>query len=516
MKVNFYSIIILCILLISLFPLFFTNSNSFFLLKEKKVDHIDEGVLLQAFYWAVPDENWYSTIESRLSEIDSLGITSLWLPPISKSYGNGPDSNGLQMGYEPFDYYDIGEFDQQGSIKTRFGNKSDLESLVQQTKKFNMSLIADIILNHNRGGNPLPNGLDFTNVSSGLFLRNASHFNCGDGPSFADFPDLCTTDPYVRQELIKWGKWLQSELGFDGWRFDYVKGFNKSTVKAWMDEIGGSGIIEYWDRDTTTILNYLQDFSIDTKAFDFPLLYNLREILISNGNFDMRNLDKQGVSIYSTISNRAIPFVTNHDTVRDIHSNIPLHRDFMYAYILMQDVMPSIFWRDLYPDDECFGGLEICSEQLDIQSDKLKNNLRNLLLIRKDFAKGSGTTLFSNNDLYVYQRNGDPGLVLILNDNPRESYQVNFTSKWQNSILYDLTGKFKAVITNEYGETSMNIPPLEYAIYSFLDKPTSEVITDIQIFESEKTNGNKTTNYSNIIIILISLISCIIYSKLRH
>ena len=35
------------------------------------------------------------------------------------------------MGYDPYDYYDLGEFDQKGSVATWFGPKADLLALIE-------------------------------------------------------------------------------------------------------------------------------------------------------------------------------------------------------------------------------------------------------------------------------------------------------------------------------------------------------------------------------------------------
>lgn len=50
----------------------------------------------------------------------AAGITALWLPPVSKSANLG----GPSMGYDPYDYYDLGDFNQKGRVKTWFGNRA--------------------------------------------------------------------------------------------------------------------------------------------------------------------------------------------------------------------------------------------------------------------------------------------------------------------------------------------------------------------------------------------------------
>ena len=71
------------------------------------------GAILQAFYWDCPkaenrEHQWWVLIKSKLPSIAQAGFTALWLPPANKAAG------WKSMGYDPYDYYDLGEFDQKG------------------------------------------------------------------------------------------------------------------------------------------------------------------------------------------------------------------------------------------------------------------------------------------------------------------------------------------------------------------------------------------------------------------
>jgi alpha-amylase len=88
------------------------------------------GVMLQAFYWDCPraenrEHQWWSFIKSKLPAIAQAGFTALWLPPVNKA------ANWKSMGYDPYDYYDLGEFDQKGGVPTWFGSKADLLDLIE-------------------------------------------------------------------------------------------------------------------------------------------------------------------------------------------------------------------------------------------------------------------------------------------------------------------------------------------------------------------------------------------------
>src|SRR5437867_3686092 len=100
------------------------------------------GVMLQAFYWDCPREDdkeyqWWSYVCKQVPALATVGFTSLWLPPVHKA----ANLNGPSMGYDPYDYYDLGEFDQKGSIATWFGSLPELSQLIETAHSFRLSLI---------------------------------------------------------------------------------------------------------------------------------------------------------------------------------------------------------------------------------------------------------------------------------------------------------------------------------------------------------------------------------------
>lgn len=52
------------------------------------------------------------------------------------------------MGYGVFDHYDLGNYDQKGTVETRFGSRSELEAMITKMHSNNIEVYADIILNH--------------------------------------------------------------------------------------------------------------------------------------------------------------------------------------------------------------------------------------------------------------------------------------------------------------------------------------------------------------------------------
>jgi alpha-amylase len=110
------------------------------------------AVMMQRFYWDCVvqeekrDESWnYLTEEIPKLGKKGAGFDSIWLSPFSKAAE--PNSNG----YDPYDYFDLGDHDQKGSVKTAYGNSADLRKLISTLHEHGMGAIADMVINHNPG-----------------------------------------------------------------------------------------------------------------------------------------------------------------------------------------------------------------------------------------------------------------------------------------------------------------------------------------------------------------------------
>src|SRR6476469_6749634 len=137
----------------SLIPLRRTRSVAFLLLAlfTMSITSALAGVMMQGFYWDCPGP-WYPTMQSKAASLKNVaggyGINRIWFPVPQKSA-----SGGFSMGYDPFDYYDLGSYSQNGGPGTHFGTQAQLKSAVAAFKAQGISCIADIVLNHRSGGN---------------------------------------------------------------------------------------------------------------------------------------------------------------------------------------------------------------------------------------------------------------------------------------------------------------------------------------------------------------------------
>src|SRR6185436_14566442 len=110
------------------------------------------GVMMQAFYWDCPaieqrDGQWWPWVTQQVPRLAQTGFTALWLPPACKAANIG----GPSMGYDPYDYYDLGQLNQKGRTATWFGTEADLRTLIGTAHTNGLQVYADFVFNHNNG-----------------------------------------------------------------------------------------------------------------------------------------------------------------------------------------------------------------------------------------------------------------------------------------------------------------------------------------------------------------------------
>lgn len=102
------------------------------------------GTMMQYFHWYIPgDGSFWNRVKEQSKYLADLGITAVWLPPAHK----GKDGANAS-GYDLYDFYDLGEFDQKGSVRTKFGTKNQLLEAVKALKSSGLHVYADLVLNH--------------------------------------------------------------------------------------------------------------------------------------------------------------------------------------------------------------------------------------------------------------------------------------------------------------------------------------------------------------------------------
>jgi alpha-amylase len=438
------------------------------------------AVMMQAFYWDAPAKEdkrgeWWNHLAEKVPDLAAAGFDALWLPPISKA--TGPDSNG----YDPYDYFDLGDFDQKGSTKTLYGNRAELERLIKTMHEHNMGAIADMVINHNSGAdeeevNPLDGQKRWTkfNPKSGKFPRDWNCFHPSryeramvEGENYAGFPHLCHRNPLVYKAMYEYARMIIEELGFDGFRFDFVKGFG-----AWMigllakyqynkdgKEFTPFVVGEYWSgpEEIDGWLDGVRSVT-DTQiaAFDFPLRYKLKDVC-DKPNYSLLNLTDQA-SISAGRPFNAVTFVENHDMGGN---EIVNDKMMAYSFILTGDGYPCVFWYDYYNNQ--------------LARPLAPDGIDALIDAHHRYAGGESSVLHADPDLYIMQRGGNegqPGLIYVLNNLGTQWSGTSVKTRWQNQ-------KFKPVAwgghdtahpdertTDADGNSEFPAPPRGYCVYA--------------------------------------------------
>jgi len=377
--------------------------------------------MMQGFYWDVPaGGNWWNTMKNEAYGLRYMaggkGINRIWFPPVSKSAGGG-----YSMGYDPYDYYDLGQYNQHGTTETRFGSQAELKAAIAQFKSYGISCMADIVLNHRSGAasehNPKTGGntwTDFSGVQSGKAGWHWDSFHpnnhCGgDSDVFGGFPDVCYVAGSAHNDMRGWMDWLtdSSNAGFDSWRFDYVKGIHPWVVKNMKTTRYAIG--EYWDANVNT-LDWWANAS-EASVFDFATYYQLKDICNNTGGGGyLPNLLDASKTYVNKNHWKAVTFVGNHDT-----DEIYTDKMLAYAFILTFKGYPCIFWKDYF------------NYGLASLGGKWGNGIKQLVWVREKLAGGGPSIQYlksDDGDCLIYGSYGSssssPGYIVVLNDHPTQ------------------------------------------------------------------------------------------------
>ena len=102
--------------------------------------------MLQAFHWYQPGGGTlWREIAARAQELADTGFTAVWLPPASKGHVGGYD-----VGYGVYDLFDLGEFDQKGTVRTKYGTREEYLAAIRALQRAGLAAFADVV-DTNRG-----------------------------------------------------------------------------------------------------------------------------------------------------------------------------------------------------------------------------------------------------------------------------------------------------------------------------------------------------------------------------
>jgi alpha-amylase len=328
--------------------------------------------LLQFFHWYYPDGGrLWSEVEEKAGSLSEMGVTDVWLPPAYKGA-----SGGWSVGYDSYDLFDLGEFDQKGSVATKYGDRAALERAAASLRNAGIGVIHDVVFNHKMGADekekvqvrranpddrnaieehvfdasaytrftfPARNGQYsqfiwdmkcFSGVDhieepneDGVFRLVNEH---GDGEwneevddEKGNFDYLMGSDVEFRnnavyEELKYWGRWLPEQIPCNGYRLDAAKHIPAWFFRDWVGHVRETVdrdlfvVAEYWHPDMDTLRHYLDLVDQQLMLFDVALHHRFFDASKAGGDFDLRTIFDG--TLVAQFPDHAVTLVGNHDT----------------------------------------------------------------------------------------------------------------------------------------------------------------------------------------------------------
>ncbi|MEP0710941.1 alpha-amylase [Algoriphagus sp.] len=423
------------------------------------------GTMIQFFHWYSPEDTIWKEVKEKAEYLGHLGITSVWLPPASKG-----EQGGRSVGYDVYDLFDLGEFDQKGSVRTKYGTKDEFVEATQALHERGVQVIVDMVLNHKAGGdeselmnaykvNPdnrkeaisevyeieaftkftFPGrqgkysdfiwdqhcftGVDFDHKTQEAGIYNLLNEHGNDWEDVIDdekgnydflmFCDIEHRNPAVKDEIMHYATWLHDLVYYDGVRLDAVKHISHDYFKEMLYRLRqatGKDIFavgEYWaPGDLDLLVKYIEATEGTMSLFDSALQESLHIASLRGSQFDLREIFTDSLASHSP--ELAVTVVGNHDTQPLQALEAPVEEWFKpLAYALI------LLRKDGYPCvfyPDLFGASYWDKgedgQDYEIFINKVEE-LEAMLYARKDFAFGTQRDYFESMNTIGWTREGD-------------------------------------------------------------------------------------------------------------
>ena len=320
-----------------------------------------KGVMLQGFYWDGYADSKWTVLEQQADELSQY-FDLIWVPQSGKTsdyYHNKRQT----MGYDPCFWLDH---------NSCWGTTEELKKMIQTFKDKGTGIIEDVVINHKNG---LTSWTDFPDETYGDYKLEWDNTNfsgiCSDdecnnssnlskwsdsgkkttgakdtGNNFDGYRDLDHTNATVQKNVKTYLDFLLKELGYAGFRYDMVKGYDPKYTGMYNTSANPTySVGECWDGNKDVVTKWINGTKVDGKiqsaAFDFPMKYNINSAFGSGSWGTLLNSMLSNDNAYKRYS---VTFVDNHDTYREstkLKTNICAAN----AYILTMPGTPCLFMK---------------------------------------------------------------------------------------------------------------------------------------------------------------------------
>ncbi len=457
--------------------------------------------MMQYFEWYLPNDGlWWKRCAAKAQNLVGIGVTDVWLPPAYKG------TCQEDVGYGVYDLYDLGEFDQKGTVRTKYGTKQEYLEAIRAFHDVGIRVFADIVLNHRMAADEAEDVIavsdspeDRTQQVDGEhrvrvwskftfpgragkysdFIWDHRHFSGTDyddykkdegliyrfagkqwrkdtDPEKGNFDYLMgmnvdMSSPVVRGELRKWLLWYVRETGIDGLRLDAVKhisfSFYKELLKQARGELGWQipAVGEYWNSDVGRLLYYLECVDEEMSLFDVALHYRFFNASQAGSSYDLQKIFDD--TLVKKRPDHAVTFVDNHDTQygQSLQSFVAdWFKPLAYAMILLREGgTPCIFYSDYYGNP--------------VQNRPLVPNLGKMIKIRRGYAYGEQEDYFDDPNVVGWVRRGTPdhpdsGLAVVMSNGSDGQKRMFMGKQYAGDVYRDALGDCpEPVVIDEEG-----------------------------------------------------------------
>ena len=473
---------------------------------------------MQYFEWNLPnDGNLWKKLKEDAKHLHEIGVTAIWIPPAYKA------DEQQDEGYATYDLYDLGEFDQKNTVRTKYGTKRELKEAIDELHKYDIQVYLDAVMNHKCGA-------DYTEkfqvkevdmkdrdktVSDTMEIEAYTGYDFkGRGDKYSDFKyhwyhfsgisfpdqeadhtekiyqilgegkfwsqgvdgengnydyllgnDLDLDHPEVIQDLLHWGMWVADELNLDGMRLDAIKHMRDTFVKQFLETVRASrqgkfyAVGEYWKGDFDTLEEYLNIVGREVDLFDVPLHYKMFQASQEGRDFDLTSFPDD--TLAARYPQNAVTFVDNHDSQRGSSLESQVKDWFKpLAYGLIL-LMEKGYPCLFYGDYYGVSGKESPHRLvLDI-----------LLDARRKYAYGQQDLYFDHPNTVGLVRRGDEehegsGLVLLLSNGEDGEKLMFVGEERKGEVWHEITGNIPDEITiGEDGKATFTVHGGKVAVW---------------------------------------------------
>lgn len=460
---------------------------------------MENQTLMQYFEWYLPDDgqHWNRLAEDA-PNLAAKGIRKVWMPPTFKGTGSN------DVGYGVYDLFDLGEFDQKGTVRTKYGLKEEYLRAIEALSQNGIEAIADVVLNHKAAADYKerftvvevdPNdrnveisepfeieawmhfafpgrkkayndfewhwyhftGTDYDakNNKSGIFLIQ------GDNKGWADdelvdnengnydylmYADIDFKHPEVIQNLYDWAHWFIESTGVHGFRLDAVKHidsfFMKNFIRDITEKYGDDFYVfgEFWNSDEKANNDYLENIDYRFDLVDVKLHHNLFDASKSGADYDLRTIFDQ--TLAKNHPESAVTFVDNHDTQRGQALESTVEEWFKPAAYALILLREAGLPCVFYGDYYGISG-EFAQESFQEVLDKL-------LDIRLNLAYGEQIDYLDDANCIGWTRQGkDDGqpIAVLINNDQATSKSMLVGTEWAGREFSDYLGNSSQIVT---------------------------------------------------------------------